>query len=327
MTPKENYLTAINHGIPEDVPVYSKPVRYNIGLMDPFEKGPAGGGFDGFGVMWEHLPEGATPSSDYVLTDITKWKEQVSFPDLDSIDWAAKAEKELAGFNRDEQILEYGMGNGTFERFLDLIGYEGLIFSMMDNPDACHELLNAHTEYRIKFINIVAEHYKPDFIVIYDDVAYKSAPFLSPDMYREFIKPEHKRVNDAIKAAGVMPINHCCGNAEIHIEDFIEEGAVAWSSCQPQNDIVSLLKKYGDRYSFIGGFDTHSSAASVNATEEERRAEIRRAIDTYAPYGSYILGNHIVQGKTREETFQYNSQILDEAYSYGKGFYKTLSKV
>ena len=322
MTLKENYLTALNHGIPESVPVYSKPVRFNVGLMDPFEKGPAGGGRDGFGVIWEHLPEGATPSSDYVLTDITKWKEQVTFPDLDAIDWAAKAEKELEGLNREEQLLEYCMGNGTFERFLDLIGYEKMIFSLMDEPQACHDLLDAHTEYRIKFINLVAEYYKPDIIVIYDDVAYKTAPFLSPDIYREFIKPQHKRVNDAIKAAGAIPINHCCGKAEIHIEDFIDEGAIAWSSCQPQNDIVSLLKKYGDRYSFIGGFDTHGEAASVHATEEQRRAEVRRAMDTYAPYGSYILGNHIVVGLTKEKTFEYCGQILDEARSYGKDFYK-----
>ncbi len=51
MTLKENYLTALNHGIPDSVPVYSAPVRYNVGLMDWFEKGPAGGGPDGFGVV------------------------------------------------------------------------------------------------------------------------------------------------------------------------------------------------------------------------------------------------------------------------------------
>lgn len=49
MNLKENYLTAMHHGIPEHVPLYSKPVRHNIGLGDVFEKGPVGGGLDGFG--------------------------------------------------------------------------------------------------------------------------------------------------------------------------------------------------------------------------------------------------------------------------------------
>ncbi len=126
------------------------------------------------------------------------------------------------------------MGNGTFERFLDLIGYENMVFSLMDEPSACHDMLDVHTEYRIRYINIVSEYSNPECIVIFDDVAYKTAPFLSTELYREFIKPQHKKLNDAIKAVGAVPINHCCGKAEIHIDDFIEEGAIAWSSCQPR---------------------------------------------------------------------------------------------
>ena len=127
MTLKENYDIAMRHGMPEQVPVYSKPVRYNVGLGDVWEKGPAGGGLDGFGCLWASGIGGQTPvPGNYVLTDITDWKNQVRFPDLKAVDWAEKSEKELKGLDRDTQFMEYCMGNGPFERFLDLMGLEEL---------------------------------------------------------------------------------------------------------------------------------------------------------------------------------------------------------
>ena len=50
---------------------------------------------------------------------------------------------------------------------------------------------------------------------------------MSPGVYRELIKPHHKRLNDAVKAYGMKPIMHTCGKCEDIIGDFIEKGAVA----------------------------------------------------------------------------------------------------
>lgn len=323
---KEDYLKAMAQQVPESVPLYGKPVRYNVGLNEPFERGPAGGGRDGFGVLWAPTDDGGVvPSTaDFVLTDIREWREQVSFPDLDVYDWAAKAGQDLARADREKQVIEYCMSNGPFERFMALIGYENLIYAFYDEPEACHELLDAYVDYKIKHIKIVAEHYKPDFIAIFDDVAYEKGPFLSLEIYREFIKPCHIRLNKAIKDCGIRPINHCCGKAEALIEDFIEEGAVAWSSVQPSNDIAGLIKKYGDRYTFIGGFDSQGAPASLTATEEERRAEVRRVIDTYAPYGSFLFYGHLLTGPSPEMTQEYMTQVVDEVGKYGKDFYTRL---
>lgn len=323
MTPKENYLAVMAHRKPEWVPVYSKPVRWNVGLMDPFEKGPAGGGLDGFGVVWKDDGFGACPSTDtYVVTDITKWREQTFFPDLDTIDWAAKAEKELSGANRETCVIEYCMGNGPFERMLALMGLEELTYAFYDEPEACKDYLDAWTAYKIKHIDLVAEYYQPDFISIFDDVAFETGMFLSPALYREFISPVHKRCNDVILAHGIQPIQHCCGKAELLVEDFIAEGAVAWSSVQPVNDIVGILQKYGHQLTIIGGFDTNGLPARMDSTEEMRRAEVRRVLDTYAPYGSFMISNLIVSGKTPEETRRMSAQCMDEAVNYGKTIYQ-----
>lgn len=323
MTLKENYMLAIHKKIPESVPVFSKPVRFNVGLMDPFEKGPKGGGKDGYGVTWIAKAEGHSPSTAvFALTDVTKWREQVTFPDLDAIDWEAKAAAETAGFDPETQVLEYAMGNGPFERMLAWMGYQNLIYALVDEPEACHELLDAWADHRVKFVELVCKYYKPDFITIYDDVAYEKGLFLSPGMYREFIKPIHIRVNEAIRANGALPLNHCCGKAELLVEDFIEEDAEAWCSCQPSNDLAGLLEKYHDKMCFIGGFDSNGAPSQMGATEEMRRAEVRRCIDTYAKWGSYIFGNHIFANTDPRDRMTFMTQANDEAYTYGKDFYR-----
>ena len=324
MTPRENYMAAIAHQIPEWVPVYARPVRWNVGITDPFEKGPAGGGMDGFGVLWKDDGFGSCPSSEfYAVTDITRWREQTTFPDLDSIDWAAKAQKELDGADRSNCIVEYCMGNGPYERMLALMGLEALTCAFYEEPEACKDYLDAWADYKIHHIDLVATHYKPDFISIFDDVAYETGMFVSPTLYREFISPIHKRCNDAIRSHGILPVQHCCGKAEYLVEDFIAEGAVAWSSVQPVNDIVGILQKYGDRLTIIGGFDTNGPPARMDATEEMRRAEVRRVLDTYAPYGSFIISNLRVTGSTPEETRRMSAQCMDEALTYGRSFYQT----
>lgn len=322
-TLKENYDIAMRHGIPEQVPIYSKPVRYNVGLGDVWEKGPAGGGRDGFGCLWATEDGGQTPiPGNYVLTDITDWRNQVVFPDLKSVDWAEKSEKELKNLDRSTQFMEYCMGNGPFERLLDLMGLEELTYALMDEPQHCKDLLKAFTEYRLEYLELIGKYYHPDFVVTFDDTAYATGLFLSREQYCEFIQPSHKMINDAVYAMGARPIQHCCGKAETLVEEFIREGAVAWSSVDPANDVTGILQKYGKQITLIGGFNSSGAPAGLDATDEMMINEVHRVMDTYAPYGSFIMGNHIVQGDTPEETMRRVMLLREEGLRYGADFYK-----
>ena len=324
MTLKENYVRVIKeHCRGDHVPAYCKPVRYNIGLGDSFEKGPVGGGTDGFGCLWATDATGQVPVPGHpVLTDITHWKEQVVFPDLTVIDWEAKAEKELERLDRETQVLEYCMGNGPFERLLDLMGMEELVYAMVDNEEDVKDFFKAYQEYRLTYLDYIARYYKPEMINIYDDVAYMNGMFLTKAQYEEFILPIHKEFDEAVYQIGALPIQHCCGQAESLIEDFIEEGAVAWSSCEPRNDIVRLLQDYGDRITIIGGYNSQGKCASLDASDEEMLSELHRVIDTYGPYGSFVTGNHIVSGSTREESFRRKGMLDREAVAYGMNYYE-----
>lgn len=323
MTKKENYLLALEHKKPESIPFYGAPVRYSVGFRDVFEKGPVGGGFDGYGVRWETTTLGNVPDVTYLaLTDITKWKEQITFPNLDEIDWEAKAKAELAAYNPEESVIDYAMGNGPFERLLAFMGYEHLIEALIDEPEACHDLIDKWVDERLHFVDLVCKHYHPDFITVFDDVAFEGGPFLTMDLYEEFIMPAHLKVNEAILAGGARPINHCCGKAEKLIEHFIAEKGIAWTSCQPMNDIASLLEKYHDQITIIGGYNSNGAPSHDNATDEERYAEAKRAIDEYAKWGSFILGNAVFMDRDPQVRLERLEKVTNFVHEYGDHYYE-----
>lgn len=329
LTPKENYLTAlVEHKIPEWVPNLFNDVIMAGGGIESFENGPPGGGLDGFGVSWHGTRSAAgqpVPFGKPVLDDITRWEDVVKFPNLDEYDWEGKAAAQLSmpGADRSQKAVEYGIWNAQFLRLTHLMGFENALVAMIEEPEAVEALLSAITDYKIRLVERVVKYYKPDIITSYDDTATERGLFMSPATYRTLIKPQHKRLNDAIKALGAIPFMHTCGKCEAIIPDFIDEGAYAWSAAQPMNDIAGILQKYGDKIGVAGGYNSNGRPGMYNATAEEIEAEVKRCMETYGPYGSYaFMGFRMVASEDPMAFMEAIAPISAAYEKYGRNFYK-----
>lgn len=324
MNNKENYLNILNHKKREYISSFFSStfsVGFGAGPGPWFEKGPQGGGLDGFGVRWiTPASGGGAPipaPGEFLLKDITAWREFVTFPDLDVFDWKAESERDLAACNREQMVVDYGSGNGVFERLAALMGFEEALLALQEEPELCNEFFEAITDYKIKLAEKAAKYYKPDVFTNFDDIATERNLFMSPGQYRELIKPHHTRLNKATVELGMIPIYHCCGKAEAIAGDMIEAGYAAWTSVQPCNDIVSILESYGDRLSIIGGFDSNGMPGRPSATDQEVRAEVRRCLDTYGKYNGYVFfGARIVNTTDQKLAADAYIPIIDEAANY-----------
>lgn len=326
ITSKENMLMALNHEIPEYVPCFTENIMCGA-EQETFENGPLTGGKDGFGVEWVVTSSSggkSTPAANkYVFEYIDEWEDKLILPDLDAYDWEGEAKRQLSMGDRDKQLVSYDAYNWSFMRLTHLMGFENAMCAFVEDEDACKAFFDRIADYKIRQAERIHHYFKPDMIVSYDDVATERGLFMSPDVYRRLIKPSHKKVNDAIRDMGIMPAIHCCGKCEDIIQDFIEEGNVAWSSAQPMNDIAGILQKYGKQITVFGGYDTNGRPGQAGVPEEVIRAEVRRAIDTYAKYGSYVFFGFLLK-----DTLDFNEIIkdmipmFDEAMTYGRDFYK-----
>jgi len=90
------------------------------------------------------------------------------------------------------------------------------------------------------------------------DFGTQNAPFMSPDMYREFYKPFHKRINDWIhKNTPWKTFYHSCGvEAGVDILNPVQTSA-------KDMDPKILKEGYGDKLVFWGGGGRHTEDASL----------------------------------------------------------------
>ena len=118
-----------------------------------------------------------------------------------------------------------------------------------------------------------------------DDAAYR-APFYSVELHRKTVKPFHKKHADLALEHGCKIVRHDCGRSEQYIDDWLEMGVSAWNPFQTSNDCVGIKKKYGDRLTLEGGWD---SLSVPYMTDDELIAALDQYTETFLPGGRFVF--------------------------------------
>ena len=241
------------------------------------------------------FPEDAPAAVPYVteenqvIKDITEWKKYVKVPDLagkcaEGWEEALEAKSKI---DQDKYLTMVVMGTGIFEQLHMLMTFEDTLVNFLLEPEAMHELIDVICEYRLTYMKLIVEHLHPDCIMSHDDWGSKNSLFMSPDTWREFIKPQYEKTYKYMKDHGVIVMHHADSFMEPIVEDMVELGVDIWQGTLPENDIVKLQKQLDGRMTLMGGIDA-SIVDREDSTEEEIRKEVRRACTQYGPGGHYI---------------------------------------
>jgi hypothetical protein len=321
LSPKENYLRCLRHEDYEYVPLFHFGPGGDVGIAGffPPEVGDPSTGFvDGFGVRWaasESAAGGLIPEpGKFVLEDVTRWKKDVVIPDVEKYDW----EKLSSGggefpIDRDKTAFAIIANCGPWERLAALMGFEGAMIAMIEEPEATFELLTAITDYKIALAKKTKKYFDADTFTNFDDIATERNLFMSPETYRQLIKPQHIRLNRAVRELGMIPIQHTCGHAELCVEDYIETDAAAWNSVQPTNDLAAILDKYGDRFCLEGGFDSNGKPGRPDATIEDLKAEVERCFREYGSKRGFIFSALLLSSTGSTDVMAKHQAVLETA--------------
>jgi uroporphyrinogen decarboxylase len=129
-----------------------------------------------------------------------------------------------------------------------------------------------------------------DLVFVHDDLATTESLMMSPQLYREIIKPRHKKIFDLIKEmTQAKVIYHCDGAIYPLIGDFIEIGVDALNPVQVSAkgvDTDTLKQEFGNRLSFWGAIDT--SYVLPKGSPEEVREEVQKRINHLKKGGGYV---------------------------------------
>ncbi|RLE71033.1 MAG: hypothetical protein DRJ43_00675 [Thermoprotei archaeon] len=128
-----------------------------------------------------------------------------------------------------------------------------------------------------------------DGVWVWDDLAYKQGPFISPRLYREFVMPQHARIVEPFRQRGLPAILHTDGDVKPLIGCFIEAGFTALQPLEVKAgmDVRELKALYGDRLAFLGNIDARVLSRGVEAI----RVELLSKLSVAAVGGGYIVGS------------------------------------
>lgn len=140
-------------------------------------------------------------------------------------------------------------------------------------PGYIKEVYEFQTEVAIKKLKQYKEAVGEKIQVIQisgTDFGTQRSEFISPDMYREFYKPYHKKVNDWVHENTTWKtMYHSCGSLVKLLDDFVEVGIDILNpvQCSAAGMEPKFLKeKYGSKLVFWGGWCGYTENSSFRHT-------------------------------------------------------------
>ncbi len=320
LKPKERVLTALDHGIPDRVPIYDmgidSPIVLKLMNAEVYSWELAVECHKKIGMdMITAWPE-TFPLESFIddkgrrgyidewgrrrvfTEDGTKWyaggvinSEEIfnswNWPDPHLQERYVDVEKTL---KLAPELAAIGFVGGPFERAALGRGHQAILMDFFKNPSFVRRHMSKIMEYWIEVGKIEIDM-GVEAVIIADDYAHKSGPFFSPKIFEKYILPFLKKEAHVFRKKSVRVIHHSDGYIVPLIPDLIAAGIDGLHSLEPAAgvDIGEVKEDYGDRLVLVGNIDC-GSLLSFGNPEEVRRV-VRETIFKAAPGGGYILSS------------------------------------
>lgn len=286
ITPKEN-LMRMYRG---EKPLWMPNLGTDCNLVQPEIMPDAfarnHGGIDWFGIDWEFEPltnAAMVRPGTRRLSDITKWKEELIWPDLNAIDWAKDYKDNYESVISSARATNFVIVNGLFERTADLTSFVDLFCYLLEEPEALSEFYDKLVEFHIDLMKIAKKYYHADIITFHDDMGSQKGSFMSPETFREIMLPQYIKINNAAHEMGLFVNYHSCGSVANQIPNFIEAGFDSWEGQDSCNNKLEIMETYGDKL-------IHTTMVPIPETAEDDEVDkiIDNLLNTIGKTGRFI---------------------------------------
>jgi len=173
-----------------------------------------------------------------------------------------------------------------------LRGFERFLLDMIEHPEMVHTILDRVTRLCQQVTLRAVEEAQGQIDIIWSagDVGMQSGMLFSPELWREQIKPFHRKLIEPFKKMGLKTRYHTDGAVVPIIPDLIELGLDLLDPIQPNTpgmDPENLNARFGEKLSFYGGVDTQRLLPYGTAPEVE--AEVLHLIRVLGANGGYVV--------------------------------------
>jgi uroporphyrinogen decarboxylase len=257
-----------------------------------------------------HKLHDSTPEHvDFRVKDRKEW-EAWAKPKLTPLDRRRipfEGYRQAKAFAAEKQRFYCWGGVAPFEQMHPLCGHEYMLMGMALDPDWVKDMVMTYTDLTISHLEVLfAEEGKPDGMFFYEDMGFKTQPFMSPAMYMDIMYPGHKRLFDYSHDHGCKVIIHSCGHVAPLVEGLTQAGMDCLQAMEVKAgmDLPTLFRRFGDRISFYGGVDVRALISNDRQRIDEEMD--RKILPVVTNGGGYILhSDHSEPPEINYETMRY----------------------
>ena len=256
-------------------------VPVNLGYFPRFEpvllenRGATSIVRDEFGVTKEIRNEGSSIPRyiDFPVRDRADWEKLKSRLDPDSpgrfpADWKAIARS----LNESGDVIQLGeYPYGLFGTLRDMMGVEELLVGFYTQPELIREIMDYLTDFWLEIYGKAVRDVRVDAIHMWEDMSGKTGSLISPQMIREFMAPNYKKIKRFADAHDI-PIFSLDTDGDVSriVPEFVDCGInllfpfeVA-AGC----DVNEYRKKY-PKLCLMGGIDKREIAKGKEGIDRE----------------------------------------------------------
>ena len=325
MTGKERFLTAINGGKPDRVPVcdwlegkriFQKVLGRDISVPDGADIMSCSVmlGFDAafvaFGGSYDDSPRtvGATYKDEWGVSyrntgvswpfdapcghpiesreDLEEWRK--GKPDPRFGDRLSDVRKAVEISQGNLAVVGTVIGPLTMATFL--LGFAGALVKLVEDPGLVEEIFRISNEFFAVGVDAMIEA-GVDTIAVAEDLGFRTGTFASPDLYRAHLFPYLQALVGRARVRNVPVFLHSDGNLNELLDDLVGLGINALHPIERKAnmDIGKIRERYGTEICLVGNISASDTLpyGPADRIEEEVKATIRVA----GREGAYILAS------------------------------------
>jgi uroporphyrinogen decarboxylase len=232
---------------------------------------------DGVRVLRRKFMSSIPQHQAHLLTDRASWKTHYKsrldpdYPKRFPKDWDERVRAWEAP-NRDQIIAL--PGGSLYGWLRNWMGVENLSYVLYDDPAWFEEMVTTVADCILGTLShALASGVQFDACGMWEDMAYRAGPLLSPRHFKKYLVPHYRRLVDLLHKHGVDVVwVDCDGNIEALIPLWLDAGincmfpleVGAWGA-----DPLKYRQQYGKDLLIMGGFDKHLLQGSKAAIKQE----------------------------------------------------------
>lgn len=186
-------------------------------------------------------------------------------------------------------LFVFGQIGGPVSMLDEMLGMEDYLVYCMLNTSEIRILGEKVMEYEVNKAKLFLDG-GAQAILVADDIAYNTGPFLPPHIMDRIVYPLHQAAVKEIKRYQNVPVfMHTDGDIRNELEKIVSCGYDGLHSLQPSAgmDIARVKKDFGNDLCLMGNIDLDYIMCFASPDEVERK--VKETIEVAAPGGGYIL--------------------------------------